>query len=683
MNDFAKGQRLSYPGNTNIVILKGPGNTRPTNPHGQNTSDLERRINLPQDVITFIKSSNAVRKYQTLFQQRFRNPVFIEVGSDLVLFCKCPHDLDEAQAQLVGDLSVEIEKLQGAAAVPPDTDRIKETLMKAKTDLNRDELRVDFSFIPGQGATTVAKVRLVGYTEYVKNLRGVLQDYLLNQVFTTEVLNLQHPEMVDCFGKILELISIKQTQVTLKQSLLPKPCVAISGPRCHVQEAHKALRSGLASLTLEKLVLDGPGAVRYFQAEGKTSKQLVESSCKVLIQERQVSAPRQFMFSIPSLRHTTKTSQQSSFLFVGLQRKNVDDALTKIKNLYQDHSATKTFTNQDLADLTEEDMKKLMNLVKTQDLYVQEDPLSQGGLTVSGLKAGVNQVDQMLQTLIPLKKEMRAKEEENLYPRIAWCILGQSGTWERLPKTGNYNLEKRNATKSIVDAHRVTWSVNLLKMEARRDLTGQTAKLKRLENLSDFTFPLYWDKMSSTKCLEEVLLDPSSAEYRTVQQAFNKTAQNTIVKIKRLQNVHLRRTYEMQKKHISEKNKNEGGVVERLLYHGTSQENLNSIKTKGFNRSFSGKNATAYGQGTYFAVNASYSVGYSKPAADGTQTMFVARVLTGLFTLGRNDMRMPPPRNSQQPDDRYDSLVDSINNPTMFVVFHDNQAYPDYLITFR
>lgn len=93
--------------------------------------------------------------------------------------------------------------------------------------------------------------------------------------------------------------------------------------------------------------------------------------------------------------------------------------------------------------------------------------------------------------------------------------------------------------------------------------------------------------------------------------------------------------------------------------------------------------ATLYGQGTYFAVNASYSVGYSNPAADGTQTMFVARVLTGLFTLGRNDMRMPPPRNSQQPDDRYDSLVDNINNPTMFVVFHDNQAYPDYLITFR
>ncbi|XP_054916113.1 protein mono-ADP-ribosyltransferase PARP14-like [Poeciliopsis prolifica] len=679
---------MSYPKvdisrNTNIVTLKGSGNIRPSNPHGQNRNDLERRINLPQDVITFIKSSNAVRKYQTLFQQRLRNPVFIEVGSDLVLFCKCPRELDEAQAELVGDLSVEIEKLQGAAAVPPDTDRIKETLMKAKTDLNRDELRVDFSFIPGQGATTVAKVRLVGYTDYVKNLRDVLQDYLLNQVFTKEVLPLQHPEMVDCFGKILELISFKQTQVTLKQSLLPKPTVDISGPRCHVQEAHKALRSGLASLAFQKLVLDGPGAVRYFQAEGKMSKEMVESSCKVLIQERQVSTPRQFILSTSILRHTTATSQQSTFLFVGLQRENVEEALKMVKNLYQDHSVTKTFTNQDLADLTEEDIRKLMNLVETQGLYVQEDPFSQGGLTVSGLKAGVNQVDQMLQTLIPLRKELRAKEEESLYPRVVWCILGQDGIWERLPKTANYNLEKRNTTKGIVDVHRVTWSVNLKKMEARRDLTRQTAKLKRLENLADFIFPLYWDKMSNAEYLEEVLLGPSSAEYRTVQQAFSKTAHNkTIVKIERLQNVHLRRTYEMQKKHISEKNKNEGGAVERLLYHGTSQENLNSIKTKGFNRSFSGKNATAFGQGTYFAVNASYSVDYSSPAADGTQTMFVARVLTGFFTLGRSDMRMPPPRDIQQPHDRYDSLVNNIDNPSMFVVFHDNQAYPDYLITF-
>ncbi len=95
--------------------------------------------------------------------------------------------------------------------------------------------------------------------------------------------------------------------------------------------------------------------------------------------------------------------------------------------------------------------------------------------------------------------------------------------------------------------------------------------------------------------------------------------------------------------------------------------------------------ATAYGHGTYFAVNASYSASpvYSKPAADGSQLMFVARVLTGIHTLGQGGMKVPPPLNGRQPHERYDSVVDVLNNPSMYVVFHDNQAYPDYLITFK
>ncbi|XP_030286117.1 protein mono-ADP-ribosyltransferase PARP15-like [Sparus aurata] len=77
----------------------------------------------------------------------------------------------------------------------------------------------------------------------------------------------------------------------------------------------------------------------------------------------------------------------------------------------------------------------------------------------------------------------------------------------------------------------------------------------------------------------------------------------------------------------------------------------------GFNRRFAGQNATVYGHGTYFAVNASYSAHptYSKPAADGSQLMFVARVLTGVYTLGSGDMKVPPPRSNSQPHDRCDS----------------------------
>ena len=43
---------------------------------------------------------------------------------------------------------------------------------------------------------------------------------------------------------------------------------------------------------------------------------------------------------------------------------------------------------------------------------------------------------------------------------------------------------------------------------------------------------------------------------------------------------------------------------------------------------------------------------------------------------------MPPPKHPSQPEILFDSTVDSTKNPTIFVVFFDNQCYPEYLITF-
>lgn len=84
-------------------------------------------------------------------------------------------------------------------------------------------------------------------------------------------------------------------------------------------------------------------------------------------------------------------------------------------------------------------------------------------------------------------------------------------------------------------------------------------------------------------------------------------------------------------------------------------------------------------------MDASYSANltYSTPAADGSQLMFVVRVATGIYTRGQSNMRTPPTRGGQHSHERYDSVVDNTDRPSMYVVFHDNQAYPDYLITFK
>ena len=60
--------------------------------------------------------------------------------------------------------------------------------------------------------------------------------------------------------------------------------------------------------------------------------------------------------------------------------------------------------------------------------------------------------------------------------------------------------------------------------------------------------------------------------------------------------------------------------------------------------------------------------------------MFLADVITGQFVQGREGMRFTPPISGST--DSYDSLVDSINNPSMYIVFKDASVYPLYILTY-
>ena len=95
--------------------------------------------------------------------------------------------------------------------------------------------------------------------------------------------------------------------------------------------------------------------------------------------------------------------------------------------------------------------------------------------------------------------------------------------------------------------------------------------------------------------------------------------------------------------------------------------------------------ATVYGRGVYFAVNASYSASdtYSPPDDNFNKHIFLVRVLTGVYALGYQGDIQPPPRSSDNDVDLCDSNVDDSNNPRIFVIFSDAQAYPEYLITFQ
>lgn len=68
----------------------------------------------------------------------------------------------------------------------------------------------------------------------------------------------------------------------------------------------------------------------------------------------------------------------------------------------------------------------------------------------------------------------------------------------------------------------------------------------------------------------------------------------------------------------------------RMLFHGTRDEHIDAICMQGFDPRVSGTSTgTNFGQGSYFARDASYSVQYSPG-----RKLFASRVLVGESTPG-------------------------------------------------
>ena len=90
----------------------------------------------------------------------------------------------------------------------------------------------------------------------------------------------------------------------------------------------------------------------------------------------------------------------------------------------------------------------------------------------------------------------------------------------------------------------------------------------------------------------------------------------------------------------------------------------------------------AYGHGVYFAREASRAAQDSPRDDRKHKHVYLARVLVGEYTVGRKAMIASPPKDPKKPDDLYDSVVDNERDPSIFCMFCDSQAYPEYHIEF-
>uniref|UniRef100_H3A6R6 Poly [ADP-ribose] polymerase n=1 Tax=Latimeria chalumnae TaxID=7897 RepID=H3A6R6_LATCH len=373
------------------------------------------------------------------------------------------------------------------------------------------------------------------------------------------------------------------------------------------------------------------------------------------------------------------------------QTENIDKAWEDIQHLLKREFVTKEMPVP-IEQFSEEERKQIRELNK--NMSVTFDKIRSCII----LEGHINELCSLQAEILDWcqakeKRDIKEKEEKLLQEKICWKFR-EDEKWMNFNAKTNSVLEKayNRDTKEISVEVEAGLNIDFdLENKIATDYSGSQILICRrhaaVDMLRSNEIPDTWtdfDKDATETC-SVVLLDSQTSEYMEVLNEFLQTIPSKsmiLQKIKRIENPSLWRLYVARRKEMNRKRPNQQN--ERILYHGTKAEVCDVINADGFNRSYSGANAIVYGEGTYFAVNASYSAGdtYSQPEQGSQKKMiYRAKVLTGDYCKGQQGFKEPPLKDPKGRE-RYDSVVDG-DNPTMYVVFQDNQAYPEYLIVLK
>ncbi|XP_071344165.1 poly(ADP-ribose) polymerase family member 14-related sequence 1 isoform X2 [Trachinotus anak] len=375
------------------------------------------------------------------------------------------------------------------------------------------------------------------------------------------------------------------------------------------------------------------------------------------------------------------------FHICGDSQADVDSAKKWINDLITSEQDMDLISDSAILSLSDADYQRIADIQKTMGVSIRtESKKNKATISIEGLSKDVLKASKEINGM--LKK---AREEEELKKKVEltgtmadWQYQMQGHQFQSFDSMTNFHLEQafENEQPNVkVTVQGQDYTVTIPNGPAT-DSQGRTLQIKRIDKLKDEDVPEHWETMPANTLCHAVTIKAGTAEYTEVQNLFLATCRRTIIKIERIQNPVLWKSLQIKRREMDQRNGHQNN--ERRLFHGTCHTTVNHINHYGFNRSYAGKNAACYGNGTYFAVDANYSASntYSRPNQNGEKFMYLCRVLTGDYTRGQQNMIVPPAKGPVSIH-KYDSVVDNVTKPSMYVIFHDSQACPEYLITFK
>ncbi|RDD38023.1 Poly [ADP-ribose] polymerase 14 [Trichoplax sp. H2] len=354
-----------------------------------------------------------------------------------------------------------------------------------------------------------------------------------------------------------------------------------------------------------------------------------------------------------------------------------DDTIVQVKKKLVDNASYWTceeITEQDVVTATQDPAwLTLMNELWCQFGTIIVDNSDDGKIMIYGNKDDVFQVKDRIHQFAQEKDCQSIVEDmiNEMLKKTQWNVAVDKAKHDFSPEMNReiergYKTYVKNSSKSsceidadLVKIHRTACRNLLKKLHHLPSKQYWTLSEKEVQDSSQYLLVDVWKGAEYNEIVE--LVRSQGARLRRLQ---------------RIQNMNLYQRYLLRKTEVAElvQRFSPNSPVERRLYHRIDQSSISRICKSGFDRDYATATAeTNYGKGTPFETSL-------LTASKGCNIVFMVGVLTGIYTLnpgkGGAILEFIPGSSNE----RFHSTVNDLKNPTTFVTFNDNAAYPEYIL---